>query len=84
MEVEEKLANSAKADELKEAVAAFLFENGNLGAAADRLGIHRHTMRARIGEAEGLLSTDLSHPLTRAELTLVFATRMREFNPPFQ
>lgn len=84
MEVEEKLANSAKADELKEAVAAFLFENGNLGAAADRLGIHRHTMRARIGEAEGLLSTDLSHPLTRAELTLVFATRMREFNPPLQ
>lgn len=34
------------------ALRAFLVENGNVLAAAQRLGVHRHTLRARVAAAE--------------------------------
>lgn len=46
----------------------WLEHNGQFGTVAEQLGVHRHTVRARIGEIETLLGRDLSGFPARAEL----------------
>lgn len=75
-------AGEKKATEYLQALEAFLLENGNIGAASERIGIHRHTLRARIAEVESLLDTDLAQPLVRAELTIVLTTAGATLCPP--
>jgi purine catabolism regulator len=58
---------------LTESLRAYLEANGNWEEAASALGVHRHTLRARIGRVEGVLRTDLSSARVRAELVLAFA-----------
>ncbi|MGO4276372.1 helix-turn-helix domain-containing protein, partial [Paenibacillus sp. TAF58] len=50
--------------------------NGTFDSAARELGIHRHTLRARVAEAERLLGRDLSSFHARADLwAALLATR---------
>jgi purine catabolism regulator len=46
----------------------WLDHNGVYDTAARELGIHRHTLRARVAEAERLLSRDLTTFAARADL----------------
>ncbi|MFO7253245.1 MAG: PucR family transcriptional regulator [Actinomycetes bacterium] len=59
--------HGSRAD-LIESVRAYLAANGHWDAAAQRLGVHRHTLRYRIRKATELLGRDLDDPATRAEL----------------
>ncbi|ADG77936.1 PucR family transcriptional regulator [Tsukamurella paurometabola] len=58
---------------LVESLRAYLEANGNWEAAAAAAGVHRHTLRARIGRIESLLGSDLSSARVRAELVLTLA-----------
>ncbi|TFC15236.1 PucR family transcriptional regulator [Cryobacterium algoritolerans] len=49
-------------------VRVWLEQNGQFGPAADALGVHRHTVRARIGQVEHLLDRDLSSFHARADI----------------
>jgi purine catabolism regulator len=54
----------------------WLEHNGTFDSAARELGIHRHTLRARVAEAERLLGRDLSSFHARADLwAALLATR---------
>lgn len=46
----------------------WLAQHGQWDPAASRLGVHRHTLRARITRAAALLGRDLDSPGVRAEL----------------
>ncbi len=46
----------------------WLEQNGQFGPAAEVLGVHRHTVRARIGHAEQLLRRDLTTFHARADV----------------
>lgn len=59
--------HGSRAD-LIESLRAYLAANGHWDAAAQRLGVHRHTLRYRIRKAAELLGRDLDDPATRAEL----------------
>jgi purine catabolism regulator len=52
---------------------AYLAANGQGEAAARALGVHRHTLRARMRKAAELLHRDLDDPATRAELWVALA-----------
>ncbi|MEV4112671.1 PucR family transcriptional regulator ligand-binding domain-containing protein [Nonomuraea sp. NPDC049695] len=55
---------------------AYLDSNGHWDAAAQRLGVHRHTLRYRMKRVTELLGRDLDDPGVRAELWLALeATR---------
>ncbi|HWI31878.1 MAG TPA: PucR family transcriptional regulator [Microbacterium sp.] len=54
--------------ELVETVRVWLENDAKGDAAARALGIHRHTVRARIGQVERLIDRDLSGFAARAEL----------------
>ncbi|MBB4929650.1 purine catabolism regulator [Lipingzhangella halophila] len=56
----------------------FLQYNGHIDASSTALGIHRHTMRYRLGRIAALLDTSLDDPTVRAELWL--ALRVRELS----
>ncbi|MFT4128424.1 MAG: PucR family transcriptional regulator [Gordonia sp. (in: high G+C Gram-positive bacteria)] len=56
---------------LRDSLLAFLEANGNWGAAAATLGVHRHTLRSRIERVEDMLAADLNDARTRAELLLM-------------
>ncbi|MEO5873574.1 MAG: PucR family transcriptional regulator [Streptosporangiaceae bacterium] len=58
---------------LRESLHAYLAANGQGDPAARALGIHRHTLRARMRRAAELLGRDLDDPGTRAELWLAYA-----------
>lgn len=58
----------------------FLTHNGHLENAAAALGVHRHTMRNRLGRIAELLDCDLDAAETRAALLL--AARAREIAQP--
>jgi purine catabolism regulator len=47
---------------------AYLASNGHWDAAAQRLGVHRHTLRYRMKRVAELLGRDLDDPGVRAEL----------------
>ncbi|MFJ8912710.1 PucR family transcriptional regulator [Amycolatopsis sp. NPDC102389] len=46
----------------------FLANNGQADASASSLGIHRHTLRYRMGKVAEALDRDLDDPMTRTEL----------------
>jgi DNA-binding PucR family transcriptional regulator len=56
------------ATELVRTLRVWLEQNGQFGPAAAELGVHRHTVRARVSHAETLLSRDLSTFHARADL----------------
>ncbi|MFC6930362.1 helix-turn-helix domain-containing protein [Actinomadura yumaensis] len=47
--------------------------NGQGEAAARALGVHRHTLRARMRKAARLLGRDLDDPAVRAELWIALS-----------
>ena len=53
---------------LIETVRVWLEQDARIDAAATALGVHRHTVRARIGLAQTLLGTDLASFAARADL----------------
>ncbi|MDP4511593.1 PucR family transcriptional regulator [Nonomuraea turcica] len=56
--------------DLVESLRAYLDCNGHWDAAAQRLGVHRHTLRYRMKRVAELLGRDLDDPGVRAELWL--------------
>ncbi|HEX4817698.1 MAG TPA: PucR family transcriptional regulator [Nonomuraea sp.] len=61
------VAYGSRAD-LVESLRAYLECNGHWDAAAQRLGVHRHTLRYRMRRVGELLGRDLDEPGVRAEL----------------
>ncbi|MEV6985941.1 PucR family transcriptional regulator [Sphaerisporangium sp. NPDC051017] len=59
--------------DLVESLRAYLACNGHWDAAAQRLGVHRHTLRYRIRRAAELLGRDLDDPAARAELWIALS-----------
>lgn len=55
-------------DELLKSLERWLAHHGQTSAAASELGVHRHTLRTRVGTAASLLQRDLDDPDARAEL----------------
>ncbi len=69
-------ADEANGTMLVTSVRTWLDHNGTFDSAARELGIHRHTLRARVAEAERLLGRDLSSFHARADLwAALLATR---------
>ncbi|WP_433511360.1 PucR family transcriptional regulator [Nonomuraea sp. CA-143628] len=58
---------------LIESLRAYIGSNGHWDAAAQRLGIHRHTLRYRMKRVTELLGRDLDDPGVRAELWIALA-----------
>lgn len=58
---------SSKID-LRHTLRTFLAHNGQSDASATSLGVHRHTLRYRMGKVGEALDRDLDDPSTRAEL----------------
>ncbi|NUP02423.1 MAG: PucR family transcriptional regulator [Nonomuraea sp.] len=69
-------AYGSRAD-LVESLRAYLDSNGHWDAAAQRLGIHRHTLRYRMRRVAELLGRDLDDPGVRAELWLALEAARR-------
>ncbi|WP_338056584.1 PucR family transcriptional regulator [Sinosporangium album] len=59
--------------DLVDSLRAYLAENGHWDAAAQRLGVHRHTLRYRMRRVAELLGRDLDDPSTRAELWIALS-----------
>ncbi|MDP9861041.1 MULTISPECIES: PucR family transcriptional regulator [Streptosporangium] len=59
--------------DLLESLRAYLACNGHWDAAAQRLGVHRHTLRYRMRRVAELLGRDLDDPAARAELWVALA-----------
>lgn len=57
-------------DVLLRSLRAWLAHHGQWDPAANRLGVHRHTLRNRVHKAEDLLGRSLDQPGVRAELWL--------------
>ncbi|GAA0383951.1 PucR family transcriptional regulator [Acrocarpospora corrugata] len=68
-------AYGSRAD-LVTSLHAYLACNGHWDAAAQRLGVHRHTLRYRMRRVSELLGRDLDDPAVRAELWIALM-----FNP---
>lgn len=62
------LMAAAEGDELMDTLRAWLEQHGQVDAAAQRLGIHRHTVRHRLRRAESVLGRPLDDPSVRADL----------------
>lgn len=54
--------------ELMDTLRAWLDQHGQVDAAAQQLGIHRHTVRHRLRRAEAVLGRPLDDPAVRADL----------------
>jgi DNA-binding PucR family transcriptional regulator len=63
-----ELLTTAEGPELMDTLHAWLDQHGQVDAAAQRLGIHRHTVRHRLRRAEGVLGRPLDDPAVRADL----------------
>ncbi|MFT4087050.1 MAG: PucR family transcriptional regulator ligand-binding domain-containing protein [Gordonia sp. (in: high G+C Gram-positive bacteria)] len=63
--------------QLVESLQAYLECHGQWEAAATVLGVHRHTLRSRIGRVEGILDVDLDSATVRAELLLALLSRVK-------
>ncbi|MFC4584447.1 PucR family transcriptional regulator [Sphaerisporangium corydalis] len=59
--------------DLVESLRAYLACNGHWDAAAQRLGVHRHTLRYRMRRVGELLGRDLDDPAARAELWIALS-----------
>lgn len=62
------LMTTAEGPELMDTLRAWLDQHGQVDAAAQCLGIHRHTVRHRLRRAEGVLGRELDDPAVRADL----------------
>ncbi|MER6631097.1 PucR family transcriptional regulator ligand-binding domain-containing protein [Streptomyces sp. NPDC000987] len=62
--------DDANDTELLASLRAFLEHNGQWEAASAHLGVHRHTLRARMTRVQGLIAADLESAHVRAELLL--------------
>ena len=62
--------DAQRGTDLVDSLRAWLAHDARLDAAASAVGVHRHTMRARVAAAERLLGTDLGSFAARAELWL--------------
>lgn len=62
------LAAVPEGHELRETLHAWLASHGQADATAQRLGIHRHTVRHRLRRAEAVLGMSLDDPEVRANL----------------
>ena len=60
----------SKSSELVASVKAFVDAGGRWEQGSAKLGVHRHTLRYRIGQAEQLLGKDLSGAPHRIEVWL--------------
>jgi PucR family transcriptional regulator, purine catabolism regulatory protein len=60
----------AKSSQLVESVRAFIEAGGRWEQGAEKLGVHRHTLRYRVRQAEELLGRDLSEAEDRLEIWL--------------
>ncbi|MCP9949640.1 PucR family transcriptional regulator [Actinomadura madurae] len=60
-------------EDLVETVRAYVAANGQGEAAARTLGVHRHTLRARMRKAAEVLGRDPDDPAVRAELWVALA-----------
>lgn len=67
------LAPLAADETLITSLRAYIAANGQGETAARALGVHRHTLRARIQKAARLLGRDLDEPAVRAELWIALA-----------
>ncbi|MGW1554756.1 helix-turn-helix domain-containing protein, partial [Streptomyces sp. NPDC002346] len=75
---EDRLAPLADHDarqgtELVASLRAFLENHGQWEAASAALGVHRHTLRARVERVQLLLPADLESAHVRAELLLALS-----------
>jgi purine catabolism regulator len=61
-------ADGRRAGDLCRTVIAWLGLNGQMEPTSGLLGVHRHTLRARVRRIERLIGQSLSDPTTRAEL----------------
>ena len=59
---------------LLEAVQAYLVHGCEIRGAAESLGVHRHTLKARIDRAEQRYGLPLGDPLGRAEILVLLST----------
>ena len=71
------LMTTAEGPELRDTLLAWLDQHGQVDAAAQRLGIHRHTVRHRLRRAEGVLGRELDDPEVRADLWFALAAVRR-------
>ncbi len=62
------LTTTGEGPELMDTLRAWLEQHGQVDAAAQRLGIHRHTVRHRLRRAEAVLGRPLDDPAVRADL----------------
>ena len=62
------LLTTGEGPELMDTLRAWLEQHGQVDAAAQRLGIHRHTVRHRLRRAEAVLGRPLDDPAVRADL----------------
>ncbi|WP_017627097.1 PucR family transcriptional regulator [Nocardiopsis chromatogenes] len=67
-EVLAPLLEQRSAEDLTASLRGYLAASGKWDSAAERLGIHRHTLRYRINRIRKLLPGDLSDPDYRTEL----------------
>lgn len=54
--------------DLRHTLHTYLAHNGQSDASASALGVHRHTLRYRMGKVAEVLGRDVDDPTTRAEL----------------
>ncbi|MFI6513098.1 PucR family transcriptional regulator [Streptosporangium sp. NPDC050855] len=66
------VGHGSRAD-LLGSLRAYLECNGHWDAAAQRLGVHRHTLRYRMRRVADLVGRDLDDPAVRAELWVALA-----------
>ncbi|WP_243229843.1 PucR family transcriptional regulator [Microbacterium sp. CIAB417] len=71
---ESRLAPLRAHPDLEQSLRVWLEHDARIEQAASALGIHRHTLRARIVQASGLLGRDLSSFPARAELWAALQT----------
>ena len=55
-------------EQLVESLAVWLQHNGQFAPAAESLGVHRHTLKTRMGRVSQILGRDLNTMDARAEL----------------
>ncbi|WP_349899176.1 PucR family transcriptional regulator [Parafrigoribacterium soli] len=74
--------DAAEGAHLVETLRVWLANNGQFEAASRTLGLHRHTLRARIAQAEQLLRRDLSSFEVRAELWAAIVAARADIRGP--
>ena len=72
------LGSSSESDELVQTLQAWLDQHGQVDAAAQQLGVHRHTVRHRLRRAEACLGRSLDEPSVRADLWFALAAQSED------